>query len=129
MERDHVCNECITTWVELITRYGNKILKKHTPGSDHVKVEYSGDGTEESTSELESLDPGIESEHEEENSDGFVVVGASYGTGDVSWSDTDECCGEETCTGVFHFFCKPGARMNKRNKDDGKRQTCRLPRR
>ena len=67
---------------------------KLTPGSYHVKVEHGCDGAIKSASYFQCFDPGEKGEHEEEDGDGFVIVGACYGTGDISRYDADERGGE-----------------------------------
>lgn len=60
VQRDHVGDEYIST-----------------PGSHHVEIEHSCEGSEEGAAELEGFDPAEEGEHEQENSDGLVIVGTS----------------------------------------------------
>ena len=78
-----------------------------TPSSDHVKVEERGECSEESASRLQGFDPSVESEHEQEDRDGFVVVGSSDGTRDVSRDDADKGGGQQACALILHLFCEP----------------------
>ena len=78
-----------------------------TPCGDHVEVEHSSTSAVEHATLLEGLDPEVESEHEEENGDSFVVVGSSNRARDVSGNNADETCGEETCRLVFQLTREP----------------------
>ena len=91
MERDHVRDKGVAT-----------------PGGDHVKVEEGSDGTEKGATLLEGLDPSEKGEHEQEDGNGFVVVRAGDGTGNVTGNDTNESCCKKTGTFVLHFLGKPG---------------------
>ena len=79
VQRDHVGDEHVST-----------------PSGDHVEVEHAGEHAVERAAVLHGFDPEVEGEHEEEDGDGFVVVGAGDGAGDVAWCDADEDGGEET---------------------------------
>ena len=75
-----------------------------TPGRDHVAVEEGSKGAPHDRSLLDTLDPQVEGEDEEEDGNGFVVVTASNGTRDVSGGNAHEDGGKETGRGrVGHF--------------------------
>ena len=61
-----------------------------TPGRDHVSVEESSEGTPHDGTLLDTLDPQVEGEDEEEDGNGFVVVTASHGTRDVTGGNAHE---------------------------------------
>jgi hypothetical protein len=54
------------------------------PSCDHPSVKESSDHAVESATFLKGPDPEVEREHKQEDSNGFVVVGAGNGSGDVS---------------------------------------------
>jgi len=67
-----------------------------TPGRDHVSVEEGSKGTPHDGALLDTLDPQVEGEDEEEDGNGFVVVTASNGTRDVTGGNAHEDGGKET---------------------------------
>lgn len=67
MQRDHVGDKDVTA-----------------PGGDHPAVKDGGEHTVESGTLLDGADPEVECVHEEEDGDGFVVIRASDGSGDVA---------------------------------------------
>lgn len=80
---------------------------QRTPCSHHVKVEYRSYGTVERTSQLEGFDPEVECEHQQEDGDGFVVVGPRDGTRNISGSNANEGRREETRALVLHLLGEP----------------------
>ena len=71
VERDHICNEDVSS-----------------PRRDHVEVEDGSDGAIERRTMLHGTDPAPEGEHEEEDGDGFVVIGSGDGTRDIAGYNT-----------------------------------------
>ena len=75
---NHVRDENISTYHLVSTGYQTrKYASELTPRGNHVEVENGSSGGPHDTSVLHRLDPQVESEHEQEDSDGFVIVGAS----------------------------------------------------
>jgi hypothetical protein len=74
MEGNHVGDKNITTyfWTQSIFSTGWEI--ERTPGSNHVEVEHSSESAKESAPDLQGADPEEESDHKEENGDGFIIV-------------------------------------------------------
>lgn len=70
-----------------------------TPGRDHVSVEESSEGAPHDGTLLDTLNPQVEGEDEEEDGNGFVVVAASNGTRDVTGGNAHEDGGEEAGRG------------------------------
>lgn len=70
-----------------------------TPCGDHVAVEQRGQRAPEHGTLLDSLDPQVEGEDEEEDGDSLVVVATSNRTRDVTGGDTHEGCGEQASGG------------------------------
>lgn len=70
-----------------------------TPGRDHVTVEKSSKGTPHDGTLLDTLDPQVEGEDEEEDGNGFVIVTASHGTRDVTGGNAHEDGGKEASRG------------------------------
>jgi hypothetical protein len=56
-----------------------------SPCGDHVKVKEGGESSPKGTSCFEGTDPEEEGEHEQENGNGFVVVGSCHRSRDVAW--------------------------------------------
>lgn len=75
-----------------------KKVLKHTPCSDHVEVEYGSDGAIKGTTKFEGLDPGVKGEHEKEDGDCFIVIGACNRTRYVSRDNTNESSSEKAST-------------------------------
>src|SRR4051794_11398269 len=48
-----------------------------SPRRDHVSIEQSAEATPEGGSQLDSFNPQVEGEYQEENSDSFVIIAAS----------------------------------------------------
>lgn len=70
-----------------------------TPCRDHVSVEEGSKGTPHDGTLLDTLDPQVEGEDEEEDGNGFVVVTASNRTRDVTGGNAHEDGGKETGRG------------------------------
>jgi hypothetical protein len=67
-----------------------------TPGRDHVSVEQGGKGTPHDRTLLDTLDPEIEGEDEQEDGNGLVVVTACNRTRNVTRGNAHEDGGQET---------------------------------
>jgi len=67
VKRDHVGDEDVSS-----------------PSCHHVEVEERCTDSPESASVLESFDPEVESDHQKEDGDGFVIVRPSDGSGNVT---------------------------------------------
>jgi hypothetical protein len=63
VQREQVCDEDVST-----------------PCADHVSIEESCQASPHNASDLDGLDPQVEGEDQEEDSDGFVVVTTSDGS-------------------------------------------------
>ena len=113
MQGNHVCDEGITTLVKdqlssaLETLAGRARL---TPRRNHVKIEQRRQGAKEGTTSLQGFDPAKEGEHEEEDGNGFVIVRARNGPGDVSRNDANEGSGKKTSALIFQLFREPVSR-------------------
>lgn len=77
MQRDHVGDEYVSA-----------------PCGDHPSVEDGGEHAPECGSLFNGADPEVECVHEEEDGDGFVVVGAGDGSGDVACEDVGQLRGK-----------------------------------
>ena len=84
---------------------GEKLTQ--TPSRDHIEVEESGERAEECATRLQSFDPAVEREHEQEDSDSFVVIRASDRTRDVTGSNSNESSREKAGALIFHLLRKP----------------------
>lgn len=107
VQRNHVRDERITTCCKSDMMCHSRTSGRLAPRRDHVEVEYSSYCAEEGTALLEGLDPCIECEHKQEDSNGLVIIRASHGTGNISWDDANERSGEKTSALIFQLFCKP----------------------
>lgn len=65
------------------------------PGGDHVEVAERAPQRPVHRAGLDRLDPQVVREHEGEDGDALVVVGAGHRAGDVPGDDGDEAGGEE----------------------------------
>jgi hypothetical protein len=74
MERNHVGDEDVSA-----------------PCCDHPSVEECREHAPECGALFDGADPEVEGVHEEEDGDGFVVVGAGDGSGDIAWCEGGEC--------------------------------------
>jgi len=88
---------------------GYHVRNKHvsTPSCDHVEIKYCSDGTEQCAPLLQGFNPAEEGEHEEEDGNGFVIVGTCDRTRNIAWYDSNKGCRKKTCTFILHFLCKP----------------------
>jgi hypothetical protein len=114
MQRNHICDEGIATYIHSIQPMAHESVRvKRTPSGYHVEVEHSSKSAEKSTSLLQRFDPAEKGEHEEEDGDGFIIVGACDGTRDISGYNADESSGEEASALIFHLGREPNDRMRK----------------
>ncbi len=91
MQRDHVCDECITTCEKASIDDQPCQIRRLTPSCDHVEIENGCESAIQRAALFQGFDPEEEGKHEEEYSDGFVVVGSCDGTGYVPGNNTNEC--------------------------------------
>jgi hypothetical protein len=85
------------------------------PCCDHPSVKEGREHAPECGTLLDGADPEVEGVHEKEDGDGFVVVGAGDGSGDVAWCEGGE-------SGVqLRFELRTGYDTDKRSRQQTRR--------
>ena len=87
MQWQQICNEDVST-----------------PCRHHVPVKQRGQRAPEYRPVLDRFNPKEKSEDQKEDCYGLIIVTSSYGTRDISWSDSHESCSKETCRGGSNHF-------------------------
>lgn len=75
-----------------------------TPGRNHVPIKQRRQRTPHNTALLDRLDPQIKREDEQEDGNGFIIIGARHAARDVARRDAHENGGEQARGGRVHHL-------------------------